>query len=104
MRMSEIVIIAARRTATGAFQGALAEHSASDLGSRVFQALLKESDVDASDISQIIMGQVLTAGCGQNPARQSALNAGLPVDTQCLTKLKPVFRKEGTVTAGKASR
>lgn len=79
--MSEIVIIAARRTATGAFQGALAEHSASDLGSRVIQALLKESGVEASDISQVIMGQVLTAGCGQNPA----LNAGLPVDTQCLT-------------------
>ncbi|MEG5379353.1 acetyl-CoA C-acetyltransferase [Enterobacter hormaechei] len=83
--MSEIVIIAARRTATGAFQGALAEHSASDLGSRVIQALLKESGVEANDISQVIMGQVLTAGCGQNPARQSALNAGLPVDTQCLT-------------------
>ncbi|TCB91404.1 acetyl-CoA C-acetyltransferase [Enterobacter wuhouensis] len=83
--MSEVVIIAARRTATGAFQGALAEHSAADLGSRVIQALLKESGVEAGDISQVIMGQVLTAGCGQNPARQSALNAGLPVETQCLT-------------------
>ncbi|MGX5087751.1 acetyl-CoA C-acetyltransferase [Enterobacter sp. UPMP2052] len=83
--MSEVVIIAARRTATGAFQGALAEHSAVELGSRVIQALLKESGVQANDISQVIMGQVLTAGCGQNPARQSALNAGLPIDTQCLT-------------------
>lgn len=83
--MREVVIIAARRTATGAFQGALAEHSASDLGSRVIQALLKESGVEAGDISQVIMGQVLTAGCGQNPARQSALNAGLPSETQCLT-------------------
>lgn len=83
--MSEVVIIAARRTATGAFQGALAEHSAVELGSRVIQALLKESGVHANDISQVIMGQVLTAGCGQNPARQSALNAGLPIDTQCLT-------------------
>lgn len=83
--MREVVIIAARRTATGAFQGALAGHSAADLGSRVFQALLKGSGVEASDISQVIMGQVLTAGCGQNPARQSALNAGLPVETQCLT-------------------
>ena len=60
--MSEVVIIAARRTATGAFLGALAEHSASDLGSRVIQALLKESGVEASNISQVIMGQVLTAG------------------------------------------
>ncbi|MEI9483113.1 acetyl-CoA C-acetyltransferase [Enterobacter cancerogenus] len=83
--MSEVVIIAARRTATGAFQGALAEHSAVELGSRVIQALLKESGVQANDISQVIMGQVLTAGCGQNPARQSALNAGLPINTQCLT-------------------
>ena len=60
--MSEVVIIAARRTATGAFLGALAEHSAADLGSRVIQALLKESGVEASNISQVIMGQVLTAG------------------------------------------
>ena len=59
--MSEVVIIAARRTA-GAFLGALAEHSAADLGSWVIQALLKESGVEASDISQVIMGQVLTAG------------------------------------------
>ncbi|MFP2683214.1 thiolase family protein [Enterobacter ludwigii] len=60
--MSEVVIIAARRTATGTFLGALAEHSAADLGSWVIQALLKESGVEASDISQVIMGQVLTAG------------------------------------------
>ena len=60
--MSEVVIIAARRTTTGAFLGALAEHSAADLESRVIQALLKESGVEASNISQVIMGQVLTAG------------------------------------------
>ncbi|WLS79025.1 acetyl-CoA C-acetyltransferase [Erwinia pyri] len=83
--MNEVVIVSAKRTATGAFLGALADRSAAELGSRVIRALLADSGVAASDISQVIMGQVLTAGCGQNPARQSALNAGLPVNTQCLT-------------------
>lgn len=83
--MSEVVIVSAKRTATGAFLGSLSDHSAAELGSRVIRALLEESGVEASEVSQVIMGQVLTAGCGQNPARQSALNAGLPVETQCLT-------------------
>lgn len=83
--MNEVVIVAAKRTATGAFQGCLSEHSAAELGSCVIRALLQESGVGAGEISQVVMGQVLTAGCGQNPARQSALNAGLPVATQCLT-------------------
>ena len=83
--MNEVVIVSAKRTATGAFLGSLSEHSAAELGSRVIRALLKDSGIEAGEISQVIMGQVLTAGCGQNPARQSALNAGLPVETQCLT-------------------
>ena len=83
--MNEVVIVSAKRTATGAFMGSLSGHSAAELGSHVIRALLEDSGVEASEISQVIMGQVLTAGCGQNPARQSALNAGLPVETQCLT-------------------
>lgn len=83
--MNEVVIVSAKRTATGAFQGSLSGYSATELGSRVILALLEESGVGSGDISQVIMGQVLTAGCGQNPARQSALNAGLPVEIQCLT-------------------
>ncbi|WP_202301362.1 acetyl-CoA C-acetyltransferase [Dryocola clanedunensis] len=83
--MSEVVIVSAKRTATGAFQGSLSDHSAVALGSCVIRALLDDSGVKATEISQVIMGQVLTAGCGQNPARQSALNAGLSVETQCLT-------------------
>lgn len=83
--MNDVVIVAARRTATGAFMGALSGHSAVALGSCVIHALLEETGVKASEISQVIMGQVLTAGCGQNPARQSALKAGLPVETQCMT-------------------
>lgn len=83
--MNEVVIVSAKRTATGAFPGSLSDHSAVALGSRVIHALLEDSGVKPAEISQVIMGQVLTAGCGQNPARQSALNAGLPVETQCLT-------------------
>lgn len=83
--MNDVVIVSAKRTATGAFLGALSDHSAVALGSRVIRALLEDSGVKAAEISQVIMGQVLTAGCGQNPARQSVLNAGLPLETQCLT-------------------
>ncbi|CAO97451.1 acetyl-CoA C-acetyltransferase [Erwinia tasmaniensis] len=83
--MNEVVVVSARRTATGAFMGGLSGLSAVALGSHVIRALLEESGVKASEISQVIMGQVLTAGCGQNPARQSALKAGLPVETQCMT-------------------
>lgn len=83
--MNEIVVVSAKRTATGAFMGGLAEHSATSLGSVVIQALLADSKLPAEDVDQVIMGQVLTAGCGQNPARQSALNAGLPVAVAALT-------------------
>jgi acetyl-CoA C-acetyltransferase len=83
--MTEVVVVAAKRTATGAFMGALSTYSAAELGSEVIRALVHDTNVDIQDIDQVIMGQVLTAGCGQNPARQAALNAGLPVSTQCLT-------------------
>ncbi|WMT14585.1 acetyl-CoA C-acetyltransferase [Serratia fonticola] len=83
--MREVVIVAAKRTPTGSFQGALASQPATALGSAVIRALLAETGVAAKEIEQVIMGQVLTAGCGQNPARQAALLAGLPVTTQALT-------------------
>ncbi|MGP2832452.1 acetyl-CoA C-acetyltransferase [Serratia nevei] len=83
--MNNVVIVSAKRTPTGAFLGSLSDHSAAALGSRVIRGILEDSKVKAGEISQVIMGQVLTAGCGQNPARQSALNAGLSVETQCLT-------------------
>lgn len=88
--MSEVVIVSAKRTATGTFLGSLSDHSAAEPGSRIIRALLEDLDVKIGEISQVIMGQALTAGCGQNPARQAALNAGLPVTTQCLT-----INKEG---------
>lgn len=67
--MKEVVIVSAKRTATGAFIGSLSAHSATELGSRIIRALLIELGVTAGEISKVIMGQVLTAGCGQNPAR-----------------------------------
>ena len=83
--MHEVVIVAAKRTAIGSFQGSLANISAVELGSTVIRALLSTSGVDAADIDEVIMGQVLSAGCGQNPARQSAINAGLPFSTSAMT-------------------
>lgn len=83
--MKKVAVIAARRTPVGAFQGGLSSFSASELGSLVIKSLLEESGLPTGKIDQVIMGQVLTAGCGQNPARQSALLAGLNVDVQAMT-------------------
>ncbi|MEL6479037.1 MAG: acetyl-CoA C-acetyltransferase [Pseudomonadota bacterium] len=78
--MTDIVIASAARTAVGSFNGAFANTSAHDLGSAVIKAVLERAGVDAADVSETILGQVLTAGQGQNPARQAALNAGLPIE------------------------
>ncbi len=84
--MSEdIVIVAAARTALGNFSGSLASVSAADLGAKVIQSLLERSGVHADQIDEVIMGQVLTAGEGQNPARQATLKAGLPETTAAMT-------------------
>ena len=83
--MHEVVIVAATRTAIGTFQGALATTSAVELGSVVVQALLKKTGIDVDLVDELIFGQVLTAGCGQNPARQVALKAGLPHSVSAMT-------------------
>lgn len=83
--MQQVVIVAATRTPIGSFQGALATLSAVDLGTVVVKALLARSGVPADQVDEVILGQVLTAGCGQNPARQTALNAGLPSSVPALT-------------------
>lgn len=83
--MQDIVIIAATRTAIGSFQGALSTLAADELGAIVIRSLLEQSGVAASEVDEVIMGQVLTAGSGQNPARQAAIRAGLPVTTPALT-------------------
>ena len=76
--MEEVVIVGAVRTAIGKFSGSLAKVSASDLGAIVIRQLLERSGVKADQISEVILGQVLTAGVGQNAARQAAIKAGLP--------------------------
>jgi len=76
--MDDVVITSAARTPVGSFNGALSALPASDLGKTVIQENLTRSGIEASDVSEIILGQVLTAGAGQNPARQAAINAGMP--------------------------
>lgn len=83
--MQDVVIVAATRTAIGSFQGSLASVSAVELGSVVIRALLEKTGLDPASVDEVILGQVLTAGCGQNPARQSAINAGLLNSVPALT-------------------
>ncbi|MEE4108183.1 MAG: beta-ketoacyl synthase N-terminal-like domain-containing protein, partial [Halieaceae bacterium] len=81
----QVVIVDACRTAIGAFGGSLAGVPATELGARVIAAILARTGVDPAQVDEVIMGQVLAAGAGQNPARQAALNAGLPVTVSALT-------------------
>lgn len=83
--MQDVVIVAATRTAIGSFQGSLSSVPASELGAIVIRALLKSTNLDPAQVDNVVMGQVLTAGCGQNPARQSAISAGLPLSTPAMT-------------------
>ena len=77
--MNEVVIVEAIRTPIGAYKGSLKELSADKLGSIVIREILRKSKFDKDDIDEVIMGQVLTAGGGQNPARQAAINAGINI-------------------------
>lgn len=79
--MTEIVIASAARTPVGSFNGAFATVPAHDLGSAAIRALLERAGVDPADVSETILGQVLTAAQGQNPARQAHINAGLPMSS-----------------------
>ncbi len=83
--MEDVVIVAAARTAVGKFNGAFNNTSATELGAAVIQALLEKTGVTGDQISEVILGQVLTAGVGQNPARQSVIKAGLPHEVSALT-------------------
>jgi len=81
----DVVIVAAGRSAIGTFQGGLASLSAVDMGSQVIKHLMTKHGIDGNEINEVILGQVLTAGVGQNPARQSAIKAGLPNTTPAMT-------------------
>ncbi|MDX5299029.1 MAG: acetyl-CoA C-acetyltransferase [Gammaproteobacteria bacterium] len=83
--MREVVIVAARRTAIGTFGGSLSGLRADELGAIVIRQLLADTGIAPEQIDEVLLGQVLTAGCGQNPARQAAVRAGLPVSTPAMT-------------------
>ena len=83
--MTDIVITAAKRTAIGKFMGSLSDYSAPELGKLAIEAVLNENNLDKNLVDELIMGQVLTGGSGQNPARQSSMLAGLPIEKSALT-------------------
>ena len=83
--MQEIVIVAAARTAVGKFGGSLAKVSAPELGAAVIKGLLQRTGLAPEQVGEVILGQVLAAGSGQNPARQAMIKAGLAKETPAMT-------------------
>jgi len=107
--MRNVVIVAAVRTAVGSFSGALASIPAVELGRTVIEAVIERSGIAKTDIDEVILGQVLQGGCGQNPTRQAAIYAGLPdtvpsytVNKLCGSGLKTVALAALSITAGEA--
>ena len=107
--MTDVVIVSAARTAIGKFGGALASLSAPELGAIVIKNALERARVEPAQVSEVIMGQVLAAGSGQNPARQSSIKAGIPVGVSALTinkvcgsGLKAVMLGANAIIAGDA--
>ena len=105
--MEDIVIVAAGRTAVGKFGGSLAKIPATELGAAVIKAVLERSGLSADQIGEVIMGQVLAAGAGQNPARQAVLKSGLPygvpgltINAVCGSGLKSVMLAAQAVATG----
>ncbi|MGH6906922.1 MAG: acetyl-CoA C-acetyltransferase, partial [Aestuariivirga sp.] len=76
---NQIVIVSAARTPVGAFNGTLSSAAASVLGTVALKAAMARAKVDAAEVDEVILGQVLAAGQGQNPARQASVNAGIPI-------------------------
>jgi acetyl-CoA C-acetyltransferase len=107
--MSDIVIVAAARTAVGRFGGTLAKTAAPDLGAHVVKGLLAQAGVPGDAVSEVILGQVLAAGSGQNPARQTVIKAGLPqsvpgmtINKVCGSGLKAVMLAAQAIKCGDA--
>ncbi|AIO40262.1 acetyl-CoA C-acetyltransferase [Burkholderia sp. AU19243] len=107
--MTDVVIVSAARTAVGKFGGSLAKVAAPELGATVIRAVLERAGVKPDQVSEVIMGQVLTAGSGQNPARQSLIKAGLPnavpgmtINKVCGSGLKAVMLAANAIIAGDA--
>lgn len=108
--MNDVVITGAARTPIGSFLGALATVPASELGTIAIKEALSRSSVSADDVSEVIFGQVLTAGCGQNPARQAAMHAGIPaartavtVNQVCGSGLRTIAMGYQAIKAGDSS-
>src|SRR4051812_45644702 len=78
---TDVVIVSAVRTAIGTLSGGLSSLPAHTLGEAVIRELLKRTNVSGGDVSEVILGQILTAACGPNPARQASLSAGIPKET-----------------------
>lgn len=107
--MESVVIVEARRTAVGKFGGVFGNVSATELGATVIRSMLERTGIKGEDINEVILGQVLTAGVGQNPARQSAIKAGLPnsvpamtVNMVCGSSLKAVMLGAQAIKSGDA--
>src|SRR5438045_3335236 len=83
--MDDVVIVAALRTPVGKFGGTLAKIAAADLGAQVIKALLQKTGIGPDQISEVILGQVLTAGVGQNPARQALIKSGISNKVPAMT-------------------
>lgn len=105
--MTEIVIVSAARTGVGKFGGSLAKVPAPQLGATVIRAVLARAGLDPAQLSEVIMGQVLTGGAGQNPARQSSIHAGVPegvpamtINKVCGSGLKAVMLAANAIIAG----
>src|ERR1700719_4659545 len=107
--MNDVVITAALRSAVGKFGGSIAKVPAAELGAQVIKALLARTGVKPAQISEVILGQVLTAGSGQHPARQALIKAGLPasipamtINKVCGSGLKAVMLASQAVQCGDA--
>ena len=106
--MTDVVIVSAARTAVGKFGGSLAKIAAPDLGAAVIRAVLQRANLKPEQISEVILGQVLTAGSGQNSARQSVIKAGLPtsvpgmtINKVCGSGLKAVMLAANAINRGR---
>jgi acetyl-CoA C-acetyltransferase len=109
LKMTDVVIVSAARTAVGKFGGSLAKIAAPDLGAIVLRAVLERANLKPEQISEVILGQVLTAGSGQNPARQALIKAGFPnavpgmtINKVCGSGLKAVMLAANAIIAGDA--
>src|SRR5246127_4724699 len=107
--MTDVVIVSAARTAVGKFGGSLAKIAAPELGATVIRGLLARANLKPEQVSEVILGQVLAAGSGQNPARQSLIKAGLPsaipgvtINKVCGSGLKAVMLAANAIIAGDA--